>query len=315
MPSDPSPSETAVLADAYRRMAAIRAFEEIVSAAHADGRLPGLLHLSIGGEAVAVGVIGRLASDDRVYSSHRAHGHFLAAGTDPVELMAELAGRENGICRGRGGSMHLMSERAVLATGVVGGTLPIAVGHAIALPAGAVSVVFFGDGAAQTGVFHEALNLAALWRARVLFVCENNGWAEFSAREEHTRVDAVIEYGHLHRMACETVDGSDIDAVRGATGRLLESVRAGAGPAMLECHVTRIRPHYEGDLRRTGEQANDPLARVEQRLVELGADAPGLARVREETRDRAAEALDQALGTPAAQPDDDRALVFARPVP
>jgi TPP-dependent pyruvate/acetoin dehydrogenase alpha subunit len=307
--------DRAFLIDTYGRMAAIRCFEQVVSDAHADGRLPGLLHLSIGGEAVAVGVIGRLGSDDRVYSSHRAHGHFLAAGADPTALMAELAGRHTGLCRGRGGSMHLMDARAVLATGVVGGTLPIAVGHALTLPAAAVSVVFFGDGAAQTGIFHEALNLASLWRARLLFVCENNGWAEFTARHEHTRVDAVVEYGELQRIAHETVDGSDVEAVRDATARLLESVRAGAGPALLECQVTRIRPPYEGDMRRSTERTNDPLARLERRLVELGVDPPSLERVREQTRERAARALDEALREPTAQPDDDRTLVFARPMP
>jgi acetoin:2,6-dichlorophenolindophenol oxidoreductase subunit alpha len=312
----PSPApDREFLTDAYGRMAAIRCFEEAVSHAHADGRLPGLLHLSIGGEAVAVGVIGRLGSDDRVYSSHRAHGHFLAAGADPTSLMAELAGRETGLCRGRGGSMHLMGARAVLATGVVGGTLPIAVGHALVLPAAAVSVVFFGDGAAQTGIFHEALNLASLWRARVLFVCENNGWAEFTARHEHTRVDAVVEYGELQGIAHETVDGSDVEAIRDATARLLESVGAGTGPALLECQVTRIRPHYEGDVRRTTEQSNDPLARLERRLVELGVDPPSLERKREQARERAARALEDALLAPVARSDDDRTLVFARQMP
>ena len=158
------------------RMARIRAFEETVAQAHAAGYLPGLLHLSMGGEAVAVGVICQLGEQDRIYSSHRPHGHFLAAGVDASALIAELAGREAGICRGRGGSMHLMSDRAVMATGVVGGTLPIAVGHALTVPDGAAVVVFFGDGAVQTGVFHETLNLAVLWRVPVLFVCENNDW-------------------------------------------------------------------------------------------------------------------------------------------
>lgn len=315
MPSPNATPDRAFLIDAFGRMTAIRCFEQVVSEAHADGRLPGLLHLSTGGEAVAVGVIGRLGSDDRVYSSHRAHGHFLAAGADPVALMSELAGRDAGLCRGRGGSMHLMGARAVLATGVVGGTLPIAVGHALTLPAAAVSTVFFGDGAAQTGIFHEALNLASLWRARVLFVCENNGWAEFTARHEHTRVDSVVEYGALQRIAHETVDGSDVQAVRDATARLLESARSGAGPALLECHVTRIRPHYEGDMRRTTEQANDPLIRLERRLTELGADPNSLERVREQAQDRATQALEDALRESLARSDDDRTLVFARPVP
>jgi len=156
------------LRQSHELMARLRAFEESVAAAHGDGELPGLLHLSIGGEAVAAGTIPLLREEDRVFSGHRAHGHFLAAGSDPRALAAELAGRETGLCRGRGGSMHLMDERAVLATGVVGGSLSVALGTSLALPEGAVAVAFFGDGAVQTGTFHETFNMAALWGARLL---------------------------------------------------------------------------------------------------------------------------------------------------
>jgi pyruvate dehydrogenase E1 component alpha subunit len=293
-------------------MCQIREFEELVGRAHADGRLPGLLHLSIGGEAVAVGVLCLLRDDDRVYSSHRGHGHFLAAGEDPHALMAELAGRDTGLCRGRGGSMHLMGRRAVLATGVVGGSLPIALGHALALPPGAASVVFFGDGAVQTGVFHETLNLAALWRVPMLFVCENNGWAEFTSRAEHTAVETVAEYGRLHQIATATVDGGDVLAVRAAATTLLNEVRAGRGPAMLECQVTRIRPHYEGDLRRTDDDRNDPVERFARALVDDGIAPSALDDVRRRAALETERALTRALDDPLPDPDHDTELVFTR---
>lgn len=301
----------AFLLEAHAAMARIRAFEELVAEAHSNGRLPGLLHLSIGGEAVAHGVVGGLRRNDRVYSSHRAHGHFLAAGTDARRILAELAGRDSGLCRGRGGSMHLMGDQAVMATGVVGGTLPIAVGHALALSGDAVAVVFFGDGAVQTGLFHESLNLAALWTAPVLFVCENNGWAEFSAREEHTRVADVAAYGELHRLPTAAVDGSDVLAVRETSQRLLTSVRAGAGPALLECHVVRIRPHYEGDLRRGDDPSGDPLARLEDRLVAEGTEPGDLVRERVAARAELDDALALALGDPLPDAANDADLVFA----
>lgn len=298
----------------YERMWLIRAFEETVSRARESGELPGLVHLSIGSEAVAVGVVAELAADDRLYSSHRAHGHFLAAGVDPVSLMAELAGRETGLCRGRAGSMHLVSRRAVMATGVVGGTIPIAVGHAMALRAPAVAVVFFGDGAVQTGVFHEALNLAALWRAPVLFVLENNMMVEFSAIEEHTAVGDLSAHAAVHGMPCERVDGSDVEAVRSAAAQLLEGVRRRAGPAFLECRISRLRPHYEGDLRRpTG--GDDPVVRARERLLAAATPSEDLDRVAEAARRAAEAALEDALRAPLPRPEDDAPLVFSRPLP
>lgn len=294
-------------------MSRLRAFEESVATAHAEGELPGLLHLSIGGEAVAAGTIPLLREEDRVFSGHRAHGHFLAAGSDPRALAAELAGRETGLCRGRGGSMHLMDERAVLATGVVGGSLPVAVGTSLALARGAVAVVFFGDGAVQTGTFHETLNMAALWKAPVLFVCENNGWVEFSSRDEHTPVDTVASYGPLYGITTRSVDGGDVEAVTGATAELLDGIRAGDGPGLLECAVVRLRPHYEGDFR-PHEAEGDPLLKLEATLSGLGAEPAELEVVRNRELETAGERLREVLDhDPAADPAADRSLVFAAP--
>ncbi|HEX4752995.1 MAG TPA: thiamine pyrophosphate-dependent enzyme [Solirubrobacterales bacterium] len=292
-------------------MARLRGFEEAVAAAHADGELPGLLHLSMGGEAVAAGTIPLLREEDRVFSGHRAHGHFLAAGSDPRALAAELAGRETGLCRGRGGSMHLMDERAVMATGVVGGTLSIAVGTSLVLPAGAVAVAFFGDGAVQTGGFHETLNMAALWGAPVLFVCENNGWVEFSSREEHTPVDAVASYGPLYGIATRAVDGGDVEAVAGATTELLEGIRAGDGPGLLECGIVRLRSHYEGDFR-AHQAEGDPLHRLEETMAALGADPAELEAARDRELASARVTLRSAIDEdPPADPAADASLVFA----
>jgi len=296
----------------YEGMARIRQFEELVARAHAEGHLPGLLHLSTGGEAVAVGVLGLLEDHDRVYTSHRGHGHFLAAGEDPRAVLAELAGRATGLCRGYGGSMHLMGRRVVLATGIVGGSLPIALGHALALPEGAVAICFFGDGAAQTGVFHETLNLATLWSARVLFVAENNGWAEFTSRAEHTTVETVAAHARTYGMPVETIDGGDVVAVRAAADRLVAQVRSG-GPALLECRVTRLRPHYEGDLRPAADaDANDPVARLAAALAAAGEDEARLMALRDTARADAEQALATVLADPPARADDAARLVFRR---
>jgi pyruvate dehydrogenase E1 component alpha subunit len=208
--------------------------------------------------------------------------------------------------------MHLMHERAVMATGIVGGTLPIAVGHALTLEPDAVVVCFFGDGAVQAGIFHESMNLAALWQAPVLFVCENNGMAEFSARHEHTTVARVADYGPLYGMPSLTADGTSVPAVWTAVDELLPAVRARTGPALLECTFERLRPHYEGDLRRGLEGARDPLDVIEESLAAMGLADAHLAAVREAEFAAAAELLADVMGDADPQPTDDLSLVFTR---
>jgi TPP-dependent pyruvate/acetoin dehydrogenase alpha subunit len=294
-------------------MARIRAFETVVAEAKQVGDLPGLLHLSIGGEAVATGVLSCLDERDRIFSGHRPHGHFLAAGVEPRSILAELAGKESGLCRGRGGTMHLMSPRAVLATGVVGGTLPIAVGAALNQPSGSVVVVFFGDGAVQNGAFHESMNLASLWNAPVLFVCENNGWAEFSTREQHTKVGGVHRYGEIYHVASAEVDGSDVEAVTNVFEALLGPVRSGAGPALLECHIARLRPHYEGDSRPTSTDG-DPLAVTASRLIAGGISIDEITDIRERELQEARQLMREVLAEGPADPAGDVGLLFARAV-
>ena len=230
----------------------IRAFEERVGELTRANEVHGLVHLSIGGEAVAVGVCGALRDDDVVYSGHRAHGHALAKGAAPGAVLAELMGRDSGLCRGLGGSMHLVDVEHGFygATGVVGGNIPLALGSALAvqrLGGDQVSVVFFGDGAVQSGIFVETLNLAALWRLPLILVCENNGFAEFTPRSAHTVVERVTDVVAPYGLEGDTVDGSDVRAVRGAFERFLAKARRGDGPFLLECLTHRLRGHYEGD--------------------------------------------------------------------
>ena len=298
----------------HAEMMRLRAFEESVAEAHADGNLPGLLHLSMGGEAVAVAIFDCLEDHDRVFSAHRPHSHFLAGGVDPRSVMAELAGKQSGLCHGRAGTMHLMSDRVVMATGIVGGTLPVALGYGMTLARPAIAVCFFGDGAVQTGAFHESMNLAALWKAPVLFVCENNGWAEFSSRDQHTTVGNVVRYGDLYGIPAREVDGSDPEAVGHAAAELLPEVRAGDGPALLECHIARLRSHYEGDWReQTGE--GDPLLAVERQLSELGVRDEEINARRATLLADARELCRSVLATDdLPDPGDDAGMVFASPL-
>ena len=276
--------------DLLRAMWRIRAFEERVGSLVRSNEVHGLVHLSVGQEAVAVGVCGQLRDDDAVYSGHRAHGHALAKGAPMERVLAELMGRDGGLCRGLGGSMHLVdtAHGFLGATGVVGGNVPLALGSALAarqLGSDAVAVVFFGDGAVQGGIFVESVNLAALWRLPVLLVCENNGFAEFTPRSAHTVVERVSDVVAPYGIARETVDGSDLVAVRAAFAGFLDRARGGEGPFLLECLTHRLRGHYEGDPERYREalaaeewQRLDPILRFQRHLGVDGAELEAGAR-------------------------------------
>jgi len=256
----------------------IRAFEERVGELTRASEVHGLVHLSIGQEAVAAGVCCELRADDVIYSNHRAHGHAIAKGARLERLMAELMGREDGLCRGLGGSMHLVdAEHGLLgATGVVGGNVPLALGSALAsrlLGRDQVAVVFFGDGAVQGGIFAESVNLATLWRLPVVLVCENNGFAEFTPRSAHTVVERVSDVVAPYGVERETVDGNDVVAVREAAARFVAEGRIGEGPFLLECLTHRLRGHYEGDPEAYREalaaeewQEIDPIGRLNRRF-------------------------------------------------
>ncbi|HET8978425.1 MAG TPA: thiamine pyrophosphate-dependent dehydrogenase E1 component subunit alpha [Solirubrobacteraceae bacterium] len=243
-------AETAL--DLLGTMWRIRRFEERMATLHQRLLVHGLIHLSIGSEGVAAGVCRQLRDDDEIYSGHRAHGHVLAKGAPMDRVMAELMGRSAGLCRGLGGSMHLVDvDHGVMgATGVVGGNLAMAAGGALAAKiAGGdrVTVVFFGDGAVQTGYFAETVNLASLWQLPLILVCENNGMAEFTTRAEHTRVESVCDVVAPYGFDRRTVEGADVQAIWSAFGDYLHSARGGTGPYLLECRTHRRRGHYEGD--------------------------------------------------------------------
>jgi pyruvate dehydrogenase E1 component alpha subunit len=271
-------SQTEELVSLLRAMWTIRAFEEKVSALYAAHEIVGLLHLGIGQEAVAVGTCSLLRGDDYVFGGHRSHGHAIAKGADVNRLMAELAGRASGYCAGKGGSMHIVAIDAgfVTATGVVGGTLPLALGAAFAAKErkrGQLAVVFFGDGAGQAGAFHESLNIASLWKLPVIFICENNGYAEFTPLSAHTNVERLAYHAKTYGIPSRTVDGNDLLAVRAAMKTALAQARAGKGPAFIECLTHRMRGHYEGDPAKYRElsqlaewKKKDPIARFSRVL-------------------------------------------------
>jgi TPP-dependent pyruvate/acetoin dehydrogenase alpha subunit len=266
------------LTELLSRMWLIRAFEEKVSELYAAREISGLLHLSIVQEAVAVGACSALRDDDYVFGGHRSHGHAIAKGADIDRLMAEISGRTTGYCGGKGGSMHIVAVEAgfMTATGVVGGTIPLALGAAFAArekKQGQAATVFFGDGAGQTGFFHESLNIASLWRLPVIFVCENNGFAEFTPLSAHTKIERLAQHAKTYGIAQSTVDGNDLLAVRAAMRTAVDKCRTGRGPVFVECLTQRMRGHYEGDPAKYRElsqltewKKKDPIARVARLL-------------------------------------------------
>src|SRR3984885_12276017 len=239
----------------YGALWRIRLFEGHVQRLAAAGEIPGFPYLSTGQEAVAVGVCTQLDREDVLFTSHRGHGHVLAKGSDMQATFAEILGRRTGLCGGRGGSMHLVdaANGVMGATGVVAGNLSLAAGAAWAaqaLGSKNVSVVFFGDGATGAGAFHETINLAVLWKLPILFVCENNGYAEFTSREEHSKVKFVRRFAEPYEMAAITVDGNDVLAVYAAAGNAIAELRHGNGPYLLECMTFRVAGHFVGDAQR-----------------------------------------------------------------
>ena len=265
-----------------RTMWRIRHFEERVGQLKRADEVHGLIHLSVGQEGVAAAVCGQLRDDDAVYSGHRAHGHAIAKGAPLDRVMAELMGRDAGLCRGMGGSMHLVdvSHGFLGATGVVGGNIPMALGSALAARLqgkDAIAVVFFGDGAVQAGHFNESVNLATLWELPVILVCENNGFAEFTPRSAHTKVERVSDVVAPYELERDTVDGNDVGAVYEGFARFLAAARGGGGPFLLECLTHRLRGHYEGDPAKYREaiskaewQEKDPILRLQRRGIEEG---------------------------------------------
>ena len=314
-------AQTDRLLEMYRRMRRIRRFEERASDLYKATEIPGFLHLSIGQEASAVGACWPLGPRDGITSTHRGHGHVLAKGLDSASMMAELMGKEAGTCHGRGGSMHIADPGLGIygANGIVGAGLPIAAGVATAAKlraAGDVVVAFFGDGAVAQGMFHEAVNLAAVWDLPVVFLCENNHYSEFSPEAEQHRAPLSaraagygIEYQH--------VDGNDVLAVAQTMTGIVARLRAGGGPVLLEAETYRWHGHYEGDPERyrpaeevAAAKERDPLLVARRQLDAAAADA-----VDEEIDKEIEAAVDWARSLPEPAPETLHDYVSAPRVP
>jgi len=243
-----SPSAETVK-DLYERMVRIRYFEEAAGRLFEANKIPGFVHLYVGQEAIAAGVCVALRDDDQISSTHRGHGHLVAKGGDLKKMMAELMGKATGYCQGKGGSMHIcdLELNMLGANGIVGGGVPIAVGAGFANQyrgLDTVSVAFFGDGTTNIGAFHEAANMAAALRLPVLFVCENNEYAEYTPRAATMAIKDVVERAPAYGMPGQIVDGMDAIAVHEATRQALEAIRAGEGPSFLEAKTYRYYNHH-----------------------------------------------------------------------
>jgi len=281
-----------------REMLRIRRFEERCAELYTQEKIRGFLHLYIGEEAVAVGVMQSLTSDDAVVATYREHGHALARGLPMTTLMAEMFGKQEGCSRGRGGSMHVFdaTTRFYGGNAIVGGGLPMAVGLALAdkmLGREQVTACFFGEGAAAEGAFHESLNLAALWQLPVLFVCENNLYAMGTALERSESETHIFRKAESYRMPAASVDGMDVIAVEATARAAVAEVRAGGGPRFLECRTYRFRAHsmFDAQLYRNKAEVEawkqkGPVLRFGRWLEETGMlDAAGRERLEAEIAD------------------------------
>jgi 2-oxoisovalerate dehydrogenase E1 component len=316
--------DTRQLLSLYREMVQIRRTEEQLARLYQQGLIPGACHTYIGQEAVAAGVCAHLRRDDVVFSTHRGHGHALAKGVPPRELIAELLGKATGCSRGRGGSMHLFSPEVGLmgTTGIVGPNILQATGAGYSfrlLASDRVSVGFFGDGAVNNGAFHEGVNLAAIWDLPVLFVCENNLYATEVAFDYATRNTDVAERARAYGIPGVAVDGNDVMAVFEAAGEAIKLARAGHGPTLIECRTYRTRPHAEG-MRDAGYRTpneieawreRDPIAMLRSGLLERGlATEDELAGIDEAVAALVAEAVAFARESPFPDPGTATNFIF-----
>ena len=308
---------------ALRQMHLIRQFEEGAEQAYMRGLVHGTMHLSIGQEASAVGVGIMLEPGDYITSTHRGHGHCIAKGADPKFMFAEFFGKDNGYCRGRGGSMHIadVASGNLGANGIVGGGLPIAVGAALALKQTKkpnVVICFFGDGANNEGAFHESLNMAAIWKLPVVFVCENNKYGMSNSTEKAFALENLADRGLGYGIPGVTVDGNDVVAVYEAAERAVESARNGGGPTLLECVTYRWKGHSRSDknLYRTKEEieewkSKEPIAKFMSLLHEKNLlTQEEMDAVQQQATDEIIAAVNESVKAKAADPAGLEAAVF-----
>ena len=306
----------------YERMLLIRRVEERLSKEFFAGNLPGAVHLYIGQEAVAVGVCSRLTDADWITGTHRGHGHFLAKGGDPKTMVAEIYGKENGVCRGMGGSMHVtdISKGMLGANGIVGAGLAITLGAAWVAKLdgkGQVAVCFFGDGAANQGVLMETLNISTLWKLPMIFMCEHNMFSEFSPSSTVTAGE-ISDRARAFGIPVSLVDGNDVLAVSQAVGEAVKHARAGGGPSFIEAKTYRIHGHIEAEVHFLGSsyreqeeidvwRQSDPIDRTREHLLSSGAiDSAKVDEIEANTGQIVDEAFEYAE---AGEPADEK-LVF-----
>jgi acetoin:2,6-dichlorophenolindophenol oxidoreductase subunit alpha len=310
----------------YRQMLAIRLFEERVNDLYTRALMPGLAHLYIGEEAVAVGVCEALNKDDYITSTHRGHGHCLAKGAAPDLMFAELLGKKAGYCKGKGGSMHIADPDTgnLGANAIVGGSAALAAGAAFSskyLALGRVVACFFGEGALGQGVLYESMNLAQLWRLPILYVCENNQYNEYTHFSE-TTAGEITARPAAFGLAWASVDGQDVRAVYDTTAPLVERARSGGGPAFLLCHTYRFRGHHVGDISREYYRAKqeeqrwsserDPIAILAAHLIDAKlADRAELDRIANELTTEMDAAVQWAIAAPYPSPDEVTEDVYA----
>ncbi|MBP0629121.1 MULTISPECIES: thiamine pyrophosphate-dependent dehydrogenase E1 component subunit alpha [unclassified Cupriavidus] len=312
------PLDKETLLTVYRKMRTIRDFEERLHVDFARGDIPGFVHLYAGEEAAGVGILHHLHDGDRIASTHRGHGHCIAKGVDPVAMMMEIYGKKGGSCNGKGGSMHIadLSKGMMGANGILGAGAPLVCGAALAAKfrgKGEVGITFCGDGASNQGTFLESLNLAAVWNLPVIFVIENNGYAESTSRDYGTAVDSYVDRAAGFGIPGVTVDGTDFFAVHEAAGEVIRRAREGGGPSLLECKMVRFYGHFEGDAqtyRAAGElddiRANKDCLKLFARTV---TQAGVIAREELDTIDREVAALiehavQEAKAAPLPGPED-----------
>jgi acetoin:2,6-dichlorophenolindophenol oxidoreductase subunit alpha len=302
----------------YRRMAMIRLFEEQVNELYTRALMPGLAHLYVGEEAVAVGTCEALRSDDYITSTHRGHGHCVAKGASPDRMFAELLGKEAGYCKGKGGSMHIADPATgnLGANAIVAGSAGIATGAAFSAKRagrGQVAVCFFGEGALGQGVVYEVMNLAALWKLPVVYVCENNLYTEYTHVSE-TLAGDLLARGTAFGVASEGVDGQDVRAVYAVASRMIDRARAGQGPSFLVCNTYRYTGHHVGDINREYYRSKqeeqqwkterDPLKNFSEWMISQGlADRGSLDLIQDQVRQEMKAAVEFAIAAPYPSPD------------
>jgi len=295
----------------HRMMMLIRLFEEALEEMFSRGLLHGTMHLSIGQEATAAGACLALDKKDLITSTHRGHGHCLGKGADPYKMFAELLGREDGYCRGRGGSMHIadLSNGNLGANGIVAGSLTISVGAALSFQLQKkenIVLCFFGDGAVNEGSFHEALNLASLWNLPVLFLCENNQYGMSMASEKAVAGESIASRGNSYGIESIQIDGNDVEAVYESVSNYKDEILTGNRPKFIEAITYRYRGHSKSDrnLYRTSEEINfwkdekDPIKRYIGKLLEQGITEIDLKEIDEEVKNLIRTSVKKALDSP-----------------